>query len=105
VSATGPTDSLTPVTRVLGWALLLAAGVVSLPLAAALLDDPGTENWIMPTQLGATALLGALAGAALPGFVAGSTGRRVAVGVAYGLAAGLLGIVVFFLLLSGFDGA
>ena len=85
--------------------LLLAAGILSLPLAAALLDDPGSENWIRPAQLGAMALLGGLAGAALPGFVDGSTGRRVAVGGAYGLASGLLGLVVFFVLLSGFDGA
>jgi hypothetical protein len=93
------------VTRVLGGVLLLVAGVLSLPISAALLDDPGTENWIIPVQLGAMACLGALAGVALPGFVIGTTGRRVAVGAAYGVAAGLVGVVVFFLLLSGFDGA
>jgi hypothetical protein len=51
------------------------------------------------------ALLGGLVGVALPGFVAGSTGRRLAVGAAYGLAAGVVGLLAFFLLLSGFDGA
>ena len=85
--------------------LLLAAGLLSLPLAASFLDDPGTENWILPVQLGVVALLGALVGIALPGFVAGGTGRRLAVGAAYGLAAGLVGVLVFFLLLSGFEGA
>jgi hypothetical protein len=93
------------VTRILGMTGLLAAGVLSLPLAAALLDDPSTQNWILPVQLGAMALLGGLAGTAVPGLVAGPTGRRVAVGGAYGLAAGLLGLVVSFLLLSGLDGA
>ena len=91
--------------RAIGWVLLLLAGLLSLPLAAALLDDRGTENWILPVQLGAMALLGGLVGVALPGFVAGSTGRRLAVGAAYGLAAGVVGLLVFFLLLSGFDGA
>ena len=85
--------------------LLLVAGLLSLPLAAAFLDDQGTENWILPVQLGAMALLGGLVGIALPGFVAGTTRRRLAVGAAYGLAAALVGVLVFFLLLSGFDGA
>jgi hypothetical protein len=93
------------VTRVLGWLLLLAAGVLSLPLAAAFLDGQGTENWILPVALVVTALVGALLGAALPGFVAGANGRRAAVGATYGLAAAAVGVLVFFLLLSGFDGA
>jgi putative effector of murein hydrolase len=93
------------VTRVLGWLLLLAGGAVSLPLAATFLDGQGTENWILPVAVVATALLGALLGAALPGFVAGETRRRVAVGAAYGVAAAAIGVLVFFVLLSGFDGA
>ena len=92
-------------TRALGWLLLLVAGVMSLPLAASMLDDQGTENWILPAQLVVVALVGALVGLALPGFVAGSTGRRLAVGAAYGLAAGVFGVLAFFLLLNGFDGA
>jgi hypothetical protein len=78
---------------------------VSLPLAASFLDDQGTENWILPAQLASVAVLGGLVGAVLPGFVRGTTGRRVALGAAYGVAAGLVGVLVFFLLLSGFDGA
>jgi hypothetical protein len=93
------------VTRVLGWLLLLAAGVLSLPFAAAFLDGEGTENWILPVALVLTALVGALLGATLPGFVAGATGRRTAVGATYGVATAAVGVLVFFLLLSGFDGA
>ena len=92
-------------TRVLGWLLLLAAGILSLPVAASFLDDRGTENWILPFQLAAMAVLGGLAGVALPGFVTGGTGRRLAVGAAYGLAAAVVGLLVFFVLLSGLDGA
>ena len=89
----------------LGWVLLLAGGVVSLPLAATFLDDQGSENWILPVDVALVALLGGLLGAALPGFVAGPTRRRVLVGAAYGVAAAAVGVLVFFLLLSGFEGA
>jgi len=89
----------------LGWLLLLAAGLLSLPLAAALLDDPATEDWVLPVQLAAMAVLGGLVGTLVPGFVGGTTWRRLAVGAAYGLVAAVAGLLVFFLLLSGFDGA
>lgn len=92
-------------TKVLGWVLLLAAGVLALPLAATFLDDQGNENWILPVDVAVVALLGGVLGAALPGFVAGTTRRRVLVGAAYGVAAAAVGVVVYFLLLSGFDGA
>lgn len=92
-------------TRLLGWLVLVVAGMLSLPLAAYILDDQGTENWILPVQLGGMALVGALVGTAVPGFVAGAPRRRAAVGAAYGLAAAVVGVLVFFLLLSGFDGA
>lgn len=92
-------------TKVVGWLLLIAAGMLSLPLAAYFLDDQGTENWILPVQLGGMALVGALVGIALPGFLTGSGGRRAALGAACGVAAALVGVVVFFLLLSGFEGA
>lgn len=89
----------------LGWLVLLSAGLLSLPLAASVLDDHGAENWIVPVQVVAVALVGAALGAALPGFVSGSTGRRVAIGATYGIVAAVLGLAVFFLLLSGIDGA
>jgi hypothetical protein len=92
-------------TRLLGWLVLLAAGLLSLPLAAYALDDQGTENWILPAQLGGMAVVGALLGVALPGFLAGSTRRRALVGAAYGVGAAVVGVLLFFLLLNGFSGA
>ena len=92
-------------TKVLGWVVLLAAGVICLPLAATFLDDQGNENWILPVDVAVVALLGALLGARLPGFVGGATRRRVLLGAAYGVAAAAVGVLLFFLLLSGFEGA
>ena len=45
--------------RLVALVLLLAAGIISLPLAAAAFDGEGTENWILPAQLGGMAALGA----------------------------------------------
>lgn len=92
-------------TRLLGWLVLIAAGMLSLPLAAYFLDDRGTENWILPVQLGGMALIGALVGLALPGFLSGSTRRRVLLGAAYGVGAAVVGVLIFFFLLNGLSGA
>lgn len=92
-------------TKLLGWVLLLVAGVLSLPLAAAFLDDQGSENWILPVDVALVALVGGVLGAVLPGFVTGSARRRVVLGALCGVVAAAVGILVFFLLLSGFDGA
>jgi hypothetical protein len=51
------------------------------------------------------ALIGALVGLVLPGFLTGSTRRRVLVGAAYGVGAAVVGVLIFFLLLNGFSGA
>jgi hypothetical protein len=93
--------------RLVALVLLLAAGMMSLPLAALGFDDEGTENWIIPVQLGGMALVGALIALALPGLVrdGSSPRRRAAVGAAIGIAMALLGVLVFFLILNGFDGA
>jgi len=94
------------VQRILGLALLLVAGIVSLPLAAAPFDSEGSENWILPAQLGGMAVIGAVVALVLPGLTgAATTGRRVVLGALTGLAMALVGVVVFFLLLNGFDGA
>ena len=85
--------------------LLLAAGLVSLPVSAWFLDGDQTENWVLPAQLVAMALVGALVGLVLPGMVSGASRRRALLGAAYGVAAALVGVVVFFLLISGFEGA
>ncbi len=92
--------------RILGLIVLVVAGVLSLPVAAAAYDEQGSENWIIPVQLGGMAVIGALVGIALPGLTgAQSTGRRALLGAAIGVGMALAGVLIFFLLLNGFDGA
>ena len=93
--------------RAVAIVVLVLLGFVSLPLVASVLDGEDTENWIIPVQLLLMALVGALVGWVLPA-VAGPTAtkrRGALVGVVIGVAAGVLGLLVFFLLLSGLDGA
>ena len=87
--------------------VLLVAGALSLPLAAAVLDGEGTENWIVPAQLGGMVLVGAVVGAVLPGLAGrgASAGRGARVGALVGVAMAVLGVAVFFWLLNGIDGA
>ncbi len=87
--------------------LLFGAGLASLPLAALGLDSEGSENWIIPVQLGAMAVVGALTALALPGLVRkeSAAGRRILLGAVIGIGMALLGVVVFFLILNGFSGA
>ncbi|WP_322921478.1 hypothetical protein [Nocardioides renjunii] len=96
-----------PVQRIVGIIVLLVLGMLSLPVSASLLDAQGTENWIVPVQLLAMALLGAAVTVALPGLAreGASTGRRAMTGAWWGLLAALVGVVVFWLLLNGFEGA
>ena len=93
--------------RLAALVLLLAAGILSLPLAAAALDGEGTENLILPAQLCGMAVLGGVVGYLLPGLAGdgASTRRAVWVGVGVALLLAVLGVVFFFLLLNGFDGA
>jgi len=93
--------------RLAALVLLLVAGVVSLPVAATFLDGEGNENLILPAQLAGMAIVGAVVGFLLPGLAGdtASTRRAVWVGVGVGLLLAVLGVLVFFLLLSGFDGA
>ncbi|WP_457187758.1 hypothetical protein [Nocardioides sp. P5_E3] len=93
--------------RVVGIVVLLVLGIVSLPAAASVLDGEGTENWIVPVQLVAMAAIGAAVTIALPGLARedATTGRRAMTGAWWGLLAAAVGVVVFWLLLSGFGGA
>lgn len=93
--------------RVVGIVVLLGAGILSLPLTAAVLDGGDTESWIVPVQLLLMAAIGAGVALALPGLAPGAatTGRRALTGAAFGLLAALVGLLVFWLLLSGFGGA
>ena len=93
--------------RALAVVVLLVAGILSLPLAAAAFDGEGTENWIIPAQLVGMLVVGALVGAALPGLAgAGATrSRGVRLGMVYAVGAAVVGVLLFWVLLSGFDGA
>jgi hypothetical protein len=93
--------------RVIAIVVLLVAGILSLPLIASVLDGQGTENWIIPVQLLVMALVGVGLTFVLPAMArAGApTGTRVLTGAAWGVAAAVVGLVVFWLLLNGFDGA
>ena len=93
--------------RVVALVLLLVAGVLSLPVVAYFFDGQGTENWIVPITLLVMAVLGAVVGRLLPGLAgAEATPRRaLVVGALTGVLMVIVGVVIFFLLLSGFDGA
>jgi hypothetical protein len=93
--------------RVVGIVVLLVLGMLSLPGAAYALDSPGTENWIIPVQLVAMALVGAAITVALPALAreGAETGRRAMTGAWWGLLAAFVGVVVFWLLLNGVNGA
>lgn len=97
------------VPRVLAVVGLLVLGVVLLPLLASVLDGKGTENVILPLHVVVVAAVGAFVWRALPSpesaGAPASTGRRMLVGAAVGVAAAVVGLLFFFLLLSGFDGA
>lgn len=93
--------------RVIGLVVLLAAGMASLPVSATFLDGPSTENWIIPAQLVAMALIGAGVTVTLPALArAGApTPRRAMTGVWWGLLAAFVGVAVFWFLLNGVNGA
>jgi hypothetical protein len=93
--------------RIAGVLVLLAAGIVSLPVAAALFDGEGTENWIVPVQLLAMAAIGAGVCQVVPALAReGATrGRRALTGAWWGLLAAFAGVLVFFVLINGIRGA
>ena len=95
------------VQRIIALVVLLVCGIISLPIAAAAFDGEGTENFILPAQLGGMAILGAIVGYLLPGMAGAAASRQKAVwvGAAVGVLLALAGVVLFFLLLNGFDGA
>ena len=93
--------------RLVGIVVLLVLGMLSLPVTAYVLDDPGTESWIVPVQLLAMAAVGAAVTVALPGLAreGATTGRRAMTGAWWGLLAAAVGVVVSWLLISGIGGA
>lgn len=93
--------------RVVGALVLLVAGILSLPIVASFLDGANTEGWIIPVQLLLMAVIGAVVTITLPALAPPgvSTGVRAFTGVGWGVIAALVGLLVFFFLLNGFDGA
>ena len=93
--------------RVVGIVVLLVTGVLSLPVAAFLIDGQGTENWIIPVQLLAMAVTGAAVAVALPALArdGATTGRRIRTGIWWGLLAALVGVLIFWFALNGIRGA
>ena len=93
--------------RIAALLVLLALGVVSLPLVASVLDGQGTENWILPVQLLLMAAAGALAGWLVPSVAGARATRRrgILVGAALGVGCAVFGLVIFFFLLNGISGA
>jgi hypothetical protein len=86
---------------------LLVLGVLSLPVVAFFLDGEGTENWIVPVQLLLMALVGAVVGRTVPALAgdAASSSRATVIGALVGVGAACVGLVLFFVLLSGIGGA
>ena len=95
------------VQRVVGGLVLLVAGMLTLPLAASFLDGQGTENYIVPAQLLLMALVGAGVTVALPALAGehATTGRRALTGVWWGMLAAFVGVLAYWLLISGLGGA
>ena len=93
--------------RTIGIVVLLGAGMLSLPMAASFLDGRSTENWIVPAQLLAMALVGAGVTVALPALArdGAPTSRRARTGVWWGLLAAIVGVAVFWFLINGLGGA
>jgi peptidoglycan/LPS O-acetylase OafA/YrhL len=86
--------------------ILLAAGVFALPLSALFLDEDGNENYILPAAFAVMALVGALVGGALPGLAGDHASRAKGrwVGALVGVGMVVLGTLIFFLLINGFEG-
>ena len=87
--------------------ILLVLGIFSLPVAAAPFGEDDNENLIIVVAVAFMVVAGLIVGALLPGLAGegASRGRGALVGALVGVGMLVLGVVVFFLLLSGFDGA
>jgi hypothetical protein len=100
--------SMSPkVQRWIALLILLVLGIFSLPVTAYFFDGQGTENWIIPIALVVMAVLGVVVGSVLPGLAGASAsrGRGALIRAAVGIGALAVGVVVFFLLISGIRGA
>ena len=86
--------------------VLLALGVLSLPLVAIVLDSPGQEGWIIPVQVVVMALIGAGIGMLVPALAGSgaSRARAATVGALIALLGVAISLVMFYLLLDGLGG-
>jgi hypothetical protein len=93
--------------RVVGVLVLLILGILSLPLAAYPLGDQAAENWILPVHLLVMAAIGAGVTLVIPalGRAGAPAIQRALIGATWGVVAALVGVVVFWFLLSGLRGA
>lgn len=102
-------DRATMVTTQRIFAVIVVAvlGFFSLPLAAWMLDgSSSTENLIIPFQLLVMALIGAALAWWLPALARPGDPERTRLlkGAGWGLLAGVIGLIIFWFLLSGFGG-
>lgn len=87
--------------------VLAVTGFFSLPLAAWLLDgSASTQNLILPFHLVVMALIGAGLARQFPTLTRADdeTWTRLLIGAGWGLLVGIIGLIVFWFLLSGFGG-
>lgn len=94
--------------RPLALLILLVVGVLSLPISAAFEGEgDNAENWILPIAFIGSAVVGAIVGGLLPGLAGpdASRAKGMRIGAIVGVAMLIVGTIVFFLILSGFDGA
>ncbi|MGA8047662.1 MAG: hypothetical protein WCA30_15490 [Dermatophilaceae bacterium] len=92
--------------RIAAVVVLLALGVLSLPLVAIVFDEAGQEGWIIPVQVVVMALIGAGIGMLVPALAgAGASRARAAVvGALIALVGVAISLVLFVLLLDGLGG-
>jgi len=81
--------------------LLLATGILSLPIVAAFLDGDSTEDLIVPVQLVLMAVVGAVVGYLLPSIARTDSGspRTAGIGAVIGVGSALVGVALFYVLL------
>jgi hypothetical protein len=90
--------------RPLALLILLAVGVLSLPISAAFEGEgDNSENWILPIAIGGAAVVGALVGAVLPGLAGAHATRAkgMLAGAILGVVMLVLGTLLFFWLIAG----
>lgn len=88
--------------RIIALAVVVVAGILGLPVVAAFLDGPSTDQLVAPVHLVLATVLGAVVGYLVPA-VAGpgsSSARGAGVGAVVGLGAALLGLLLFLVLLG-----